>query len=144
MANYANGKFTPKNPQKYIGKHVPNYRSGWEFVMMKFLDSNPHVLQWASEAISIPYIHPITGKRKNYIPDFFVVYRDKTGKQIAEMIEVKPKRQSVLENNMGTPKEKAIVAINHAKWEAAQHYCQRNGFNFRVITESDIFHNGKK
>ena len=77
---YAQGTYTIKHPQKYVGKGKPRYRSGWELTFMIFCDNNDKVLQWASEAIVIPYIHPITGKRKNYIPDFFIVYQDKTGK----------------------------------------------------------------
>jgi hypothetical protein len=40
MAKYAQGIFTPKNPQKYVGKHAPKYRSGWEEKYMNYLDSN--------------------------------------------------------------------------------------------------------
>jgi hypothetical protein len=29
MSRFAQGKFTPKNPEKYIGKKTPTYRSGW-------------------------------------------------------------------------------------------------------------------
>ena len=94
---YAQGRYTVRNPQKYVGKGKPTYRSGWELTFMIFCDSNDKVLQWASESIAIPYIHPITGKRKNYIPDFFIVYQDRTGKKKAELIEIKPKAQSIIE-----------------------------------------------
>jgi hypothetical protein len=70
MAKYAQGIFTPKNPQKYIGKHAPRYRSGWEQVFMRFCDENDNVLRWASEALAIPYKNPFTGKNTVYIPDF--------------------------------------------------------------------------
>ena len=33
------------------------------------------------------------GKHTIYVPDFFIVYADKKGKQHAEVIEVKPKNQ---------------------------------------------------
>ena len=94
MANYAQGIFVPTNPQKYIGKHNPKYRSGWEFTFMQFCDKNSIVLQWYSESLIIPYIHPLTGKRTNYIPDFLVVYEDKFGKTKAELVEIKPKKQA--------------------------------------------------
>ena len=29
MAKYQQGRYTPKNPKKYIGKGIPVYRSGW-------------------------------------------------------------------------------------------------------------------
>lgn len=144
MANYAQGIFTPKNPEKYIGKHKPKFRSGWEFTFMQFCDNNKAVLKWASEAISIPYIHPLTGKKTNYIPDFFIVYQNKHGHQLAEVVEIKPKKQSLIESRVASAKDRAVVAINHAKWGSAMAYCKQNGFTFRVITEDDLFYAGKK
>jgi hypothetical protein len=144
MANYAQGIYTPKNPEKYIGKHKPKFRSGWEFTFMQFCDNNKAVLKWASEAISIPYIHPLTGKKTNYIPDFFIVYQNKYGRQLAEVVEIKPKKQSLIESRVASAKDRAVVAINHAKWGSAMAYCKQNGFTFRVITEDDLFYNGRK
>ena len=54
MAKWAQGIFTPKNPKKYVGKHAPKYRSGWELTFMTFCDGNSSVLYWASEAIIVP------------------------------------------------------------------------------------------
>ena len=140
---YAQGIFIPTNPQKYVGNHKPKYRSGWEFTFMQFCDKNKNVLQWASEAIIIPYMHPLTGKRTNYIPDFLVVYENKHGQQRAEIVEIKPKKQSVIESKMSA-QNKLVVAVNHAKWQAANAYCKRNGLLFRVITEDDLFRNGTR
>lgn len=143
MANYAQGLFTPKNPQKYVGKHTPKYRSGWEWTFMQFCDLNENILYWASESMVIPYRHPLTGKKANYIPDFFVVYRNKHGRQIAEVVEIKPKKQSIIESKVASARDRAVVAINHAKWAAANAYCKQQGLTFRVITETDLFRNGK-
>jgi len=144
MARFAQGKYTPKHPEKYVGKHVPQYRSGWELTFMTFCDTNNNVLYWASEAIKIPYRHPFTGKPTNYIPDFFVVYQNKFGKKIAEMVEIKPKKQSIIESKVASAKDRMIVAINHAKWQAASAYCKSQGYAFRVITEDDLFYNGSR
>ena len=100
MARFAQGQFTPTQPQKYIGK------------------------------------------RTNYIPDFFVVYENKYGKKIAEVVEIKPKKQSLIESKTANAKDRMVVAINHAKWKAAMAYCQSQGFTFRVITEDQLYHNG--
>lgn len=143
MAKWAQGTYVPKNPQKYVGKHTPRYRSGWELTFMTFCDNNNHVLYWASEAIAIPYRHPLTGKPTNYIPDFFVVYQNKRGQKIAEMVEIKPKKQSIIESK-ASAKDKLVVAVNHAKWQAASAYCKQQGYTFRVITEDDLFYNGRK
>lgn len=144
MAKWAQNFYTPKNPHKYVGKKKPYYRSGWELVFMQFCDSNENVIQWASEAIAIPYKNPLTGKPSQYIPDFFVLYENKRGQQVAEIVEIKPKKQSLIESRTASAKDRAIVAVNHAKWAAAKAYCQRLGVAFRVITEDDIFYNGRK
>lgn len=140
---YAQGIFTPKNPQKYIGKHKPKYRSGWELTFMMFCDNNDKVLKWASEAIVIPYIHPLTKKRTNYIPDFFLQYQDKLGRIRAEIVEIKPKKESIIESKVVSARTAATVAINHAKWKYAQAYCKAQGLTFRVVTEDDLFYNGR-
>ena len=143
MANWAQGIYEVKNPQKYVGKHKPKYRSGWEFTFMNFCDNNKNIIFWASEAIAIPYRNPLTGKPSRYVPDFFVVYENKFGKQIAEVVEIKPKKQSVIESK-ASARDRAAVAVNYAKWDAATKWSRRNGCTFRVITEDDIFHQGRK
>jgi hypothetical protein len=144
MANYAQGTFTPKNPQKYVGKHKPKYRSGWELTFMTFLDTHKSVTHWASESMSVPYRSPLDGKMHMYIPDFFVVYQNKFGKAIAEVVEIKPKKQSLIESRTASARDRAVVAVNHAKWQAATAYCKMQGFAFRVITENDLFRNGSR
>ena len=144
MANFAQGKYQVKNPHKYVGKSQPKYRSGWELTFMMFCDNHDGVIQWASEAIQIPYRNPLTGKQTVYIPDFFVVYQDKTGAQKAEIVEIKPKKQSLIESRVASAKERATVALNHAKWAAAMAYCKRIGCTFRVITEDDLFYKGNR
>ena len=143
MPRYAQGIFIPTNPEKYVGNHKPKYRSGWEFTFMQFCDKNKSVLKWASEAIYIQYRHPFTGKPTNYIPDFFIVYENKYGKQIAEVVEIKPKKQSLIESKLANARDRAVVAVNHAKWQAANAYCKKNGLTFRVITENELFRNGR-
>ena len=143
MAKYAQGIYTPKNPQKYVGKHKPRFRSGWEQVFMRFCDENDSVLYWASEAIAIPYKNPFTGKNTVYIPDFFVVYVNKQGQQLAEVVEIKPKKQSVIESKASN-RDKMVVALNHVKWAAAAAFCKQQGYKFRVVNADQIFHNGKR
>lgn len=143
MANYAKGKFTPKNPDKYIGKNQPRYRSSWELVFMNFCDNNKNIIKWASESIHVPYRNPLTGKQTIYVPDFFVLYEDKFGNKKAEVIEIKPKKQSLIESKVTSARDKAAVVLNHAKWKAANEFCKRSGLVFRVITEDQIFYNGK-
>ena len=143
MSNFAQGVYRPLNPAKYAGKRTPRYRSGWELAFMRFCDMNENILQWASESIVIPYRHPLTGKMTNYVPDFLVVYRDKNNTTKAELVEIKPKKQSIIESKASN-RDRAVVAVNYAKWDAATKWCRRQGLTFRVITEDDIFRNGRK
>jgi len=140
MAKFATGKFTIKNRNKYVGRRDPTYRSSWEFTFMMFCDNNPNILQWASEPFMIPYRNPFTGKRTVYVPDFMIVYVDRNQKQHAEVIEVKPTREARVESARST-RDKASLALNIAKWEAAHDWCRQQGIRFRVVTEQDIFMN---
>jgi hypothetical protein len=142
MSRWAQGPYTVINAAKYVGNGTPRYRSGWELSFMKFCDTNDNVLQWASESVAIPYRHPLTGKMTQYIPDFLITYCTRNNTMRAELIEIKPKKQSVIESKMSN-KDRAIVAINYAKWDAATKWARNNGLTFRVITENDMFHNGK-
>ena len=143
MANFRQGEYTVLNRQKYVGKGNPRYRSGWEMTFMMFLDSNDNVLQWASESVRIPYKNPLTNKMTMYVPDFIVTYRGPNNTVKAELIEIKPKRQSLIESKM-KDNERMVVAINYAKWDAATKWARSQGLTFRVITEDQIFHQGNK
>lgn len=144
MGRFAQGKFQLKNPAKYVGTKTPTYRSGWEFHFMKFCDEHPAVAQWASEAIRIPYRNPLTGKQTIYVPDFFIAYADRSGKQRVELIEVKPKNQTLKEKTGRSKTNQAHWIVNQAKWESARAWCKQKGILFRIVTEDDIFHNGRK
>ena len=143
MPNFAQGVFTPRNPSKYVGKGNPRFRSGWEHAFFVFCDNNDAVLEWASEAISIKYRHPLTGKITNYVPDVFLRYRTRNNKICTEIIEIKPRKQSLIEGRM-SERDRMVVAINHAKWQAARIWCQRAGIVFRVINEDSLFRQGRK
>tara|TARA_B100001057_G_scaffold372893_1_gene377292 strand:+ start:62162 stop:62599 length:438 start_codon:yes stop_codon:yes gene_type:complete len=144
MAKFAQGRYTLKFPQKYVGRKTPLYRSSWEFAFMKFCDENPNVAKWASESIRIPYKNPLTGKHTIYVPDFFIAYADRKGKQRAELIEVKPENQTLRENVGKSKFNQAQYVQNMAKWEAARAWCKQKGLYFRVISEKDIFHQGTR
>ena len=144
MAKFAQGKYTLKNPEKYVGTKTPTYRSSWEFAFMRFCDENPSVEKWASEAIRIPYKNPFTGKHTIYVPDFFIAYSDAKGNQRVEVIEVKPDNQTTKENVGNSRANQMHWALNQVKWEAARAWCKQKNIFFRVITEKDIFHQGQR
>lgn len=142
MSTYQQGNYQPKNGEKYIGKHIPKYRSGWELKFMRMCDNHPAILAWASESHRIPYIHPVTGKTKHYVPDFFVVYMDKDGKKHAELVEVKPSGQ--IAGNAKGQYDQAMAVINEAKWHYARQWCKQQGIGFRIITETEMFNKPQK
>lgn len=144
MAKYAQGFYEVKNPQKYIGNGKPKYRSGWELTFMLFCDNNEKIINWASESIRIPYKNPLTGKQTIYVPDFFVVYQNKYGKVLAELVEIKPKKQTLIQEKITSARDKLAIIVNHAKWQAAQAWCKNKGIVFRVINEDQIFINGRR
>lgn len=144
MAKYAQGKYQIINPSKYVGNKTPTYRSGWEHTFMRFCDNNPSVLQWASEAVHINYRNPFTNKNTIYVPDFLIVYQDASGKQHAELIEVKPKKETSLQEAGKSVRAQAAAVLNMAKWEAARAWSRAHNMTFRIVTEDQIFHNGKK
>lgn len=144
MPHFAQGKFKLKNPEKYMGNKTPTYRSGWEFAFMRFCDEHPAITNWASEAVKIPYRNPLTGKYTIYVPDFFIAYADKNGQKRVEVIEVKPENQTLKEKLGRSRHNQASWVVNQAKWEAARAWCKQQGIIFRVVSEHDIFHTGRK
>jgi len=143
MAKFASGKYTVKITEKYMGKRVPTYRSSWEFTFMSFCDNNPAVLNWASEAVSIPYYNPVKGRQTIYVPDFLVVYVDANQKQHTELVEIKPSTETTMEGARSY-RDKLSVAINMAKWAAADSWARANNMRFRVVTEFDLYRNQKR
>ena len=144
LPSFAKGKFFPKDKEKYIGLKTPTYRSSWEHAFMRLCDEHPNVAKWASESIKIPYRHPFTGKYTVYVPDFFIVYTDKNGRKNAELVEVKPKSQTNMMDAGKSFAKKKQVALNMAKWEAANAYAKQNKIRFRVVSGDQLFHNGSR
>jgi hypothetical protein len=70
---------------------------------MRFLNSVIQMMlcySGRSESIAIPYRNPITGKSSQYIPDILMTYRTRGNQVRAELIEIKPRKQSVIEEKM--------------------------------------------
>ena len=112
--------------------------------MNKFLDTNPNILRWSSEEIKIPYIKPTDGKSHFYYPDYWVEYKNREGRIVRELVEVKPSAQAKPPTTRGKKRstiihEQTAYAVNMAKWAAALKWCQDRGMTFRVITEKGLF-----
>lgn len=138
--NYSQGHYKPINPEKYVGSNMPIWRSSWEYKVMVMFDTNPNISSWASESLKIPYQNPFTGKHTVYVPDFVVTYVDANGNRKAEIIEVKPAKETFIEQAK-SQHARAAVALNSFKWAAAHAFAKHHGMTFRVLTESNIFNN---
>lgn len=143
MPRFAKGRFQPVNPDKYLGNTQPTYRSSWELAFMRFCDNHSSVLKWSSEPIRLPYVHPLTGKRTTYVPDFLIQYQDRNSNVKTEMIEVKPANQALKEATGRNKRNQAHYVVNQAKWAVAKEYCKQQGIFFRVVTENEMFHTGR-
>jgi len=139
---FKQGVFKPKNQAKYIGKEDPVYRSGWELKFFRWCDDNANVVEWASEAIVIPYVSPLDRKVHRYHTDGVVAIKE--GNIIKKyIIEIKPSAQTVLpikgRKRMSTMVyETARYAQNQAKWDAARKWCQKYGYSFLILTEKEL------
>jgi hypothetical protein len=90
---------------------------------MRVLDAHPYVLAWASESHRIPYFNPLTNRQTVYVPDFFMIYQDKTGQRHAEFIEIKPAGQVL--GKAKSQQQKAQAIVNEAKWKAAKTFAEK-------------------
>ena len=138
------GRFKPKNYKKYKGDPTNVfYRSLWERRFMVYCDNNPNILEWGSEEIIIPYKSPLDKKVHRYFPDFFIKYKNSSGKIVREIIEVKPKR------HLSPPKEPRrktkrylgevnTYIVNQAKFKAAEEFCKDRKLGFRILTEEHL------
>ena len=142
---HSKGFFTPRHPEKYVGDlNKIVYRSSWELDFMKFLDNNIRVIKWGSETIPIPYVKPTTGRVHKYYPDFYVEYYNSKGGIVQDIVEVKPESQirkpTVKGKSKKTQLHEALTwSINMAKWRSAKLFCDKYGFNWRVMSEKEIF-----
>lgn len=150
------GYFKPKNPQKYTGDPTNIvYRSGWELLVMKYLDENTNVVKWSSDGLdmdnmptdksglAVPYVSPVDKRVHRYFPDFLAEIRTANGEIRTFMLEVKPKAQTK-EPKKKTRKTKRYISevvtwgINQEKWKSAIEYCKKRGWEFRLITEDEL------
>lgn len=139
------GKFTPTNRSKYRG-NITNivWRSSWELRFLKYLDTNPSVLEYASEEIVVPYISPLDNQVHRYYVDFYAKIQKPDGTIRKYLVEVKPYNQTIqpkvpkriTENYM---KVVNTYLVNKAKWKAAINFCSKNGLEFIVLTEYALF-----
>ena len=140
---YRQGTYKPVNSFKFKGSKYPRYLSSWELKFFKWCDRNPHVVEWSSESVHIPYISPVDGKMHRYLVDNAVHIRE--GNNIVKyLIEIKPSKQTRPPTTHGNKKRSTIVyehatwGVNQAKWTAAKNWADKNKYIFQIVTEKDF------
>ena len=147
---YINGLYKCKNSNKYIGdSNAIIYRSSYELKFCQFCDTSDSVIKWSSEPFSIPYFNEFDNKKHSYFIDFYAkIFNELQGKPIDYLIEIKPsaKLKKPKRPKKATPKklktfnESAIEYIrNMSKFSAAKLYASSIGYEFKIITELQLF-----
>ena len=140
-----NGKYRLRHPKKYKGDPTNIvYRSLWERKFMNYCDLTENVSEWQSEEFWIPYRSPIDNRVHRYFPDFYIKYKDSSGKRRSVVIEVKPKSQTKMPPQNPKKRTKSwaysvrTYAVNQAKWKAAREFCADCNFEFKIMTEDNL------
>lgn len=138
------GYFKPRNIKKYKGD-VNNiiFRSLLERNVMKFFDDHSNIIEWSSEEVVIPYFNPLDNAWHRYFVDFSCVLRTSDNKTKKLLIEVKPEKFT---KQPTKPKrqtrqylsEVTMYITNKHKWDAAEEWCKKNGYEFKILTEKNI------
>jgi len=144
---YLQGYYNPTNKSKYVGKGKPFFRSSWESRVFFWCDTNRNVLEWSVESIAIPYLYEIDQRIHRYYPD--VIAKIQTSQGIKKyIIEIKPYRQTLEpkkpKNKNKKRQDRFIYETlrfikNKNKWNATEQYCKKYGFEFKIITEKDLW-----
>ncbi|HPM74244.1 MAG TPA: head completion protein [Saccharofermentans sp.] len=143
---YKQGKFVPRNKEKYIGCLQKIYfRSAWELQCFRYMDLNPAILQWGSESTVVEYVDPSrAGTTHRYFIDLSFTVKDKTGKISKIYCEVKPHKETIMpvkgrKSDKRYYEEAMTYIRNTAKWNAASKFAEAKGAKFIILTEKEIF-----
>ncbi len=148
MAQYKQGYFKPRNPQRYKGNATDIvYRSSLELKFLMYLDSHPQVIRYASEEgfMVVTYVNPLTGRSHRYFPDMWFQKKDKNGIVKTFLVEVKPHSETLpptkpkdARSSKRFMRQAATYAINRRKWDAAEAVCAKKGWEFKIITDRHL------
>lgn len=109
---------------------------------MSWADKNPSVLKWSSEEVIIPYFSKVDNSMHRYFVDFAILVQKKDGSTKRYLIEIKPKIQTVppvkKKNTNKYIESLATYSVNTSKWAAASAWCNKNNFEFMILTEDHL------
>lgn len=144
MGKYYSGKYKVKNPQKYMGSATDViYRSSWELKFMNWCDNDKSIIKWSSEETIIPYRCGTDNRLHRYFVDFKIQVKTNSGIK-TYLVEVKPSAQVTPPKYPGRKTKRYLTEAmtfvkNQSKWEAAKEYCRVRNWEFKIITEKDLF-----
>lgn len=122
IKNNCGKKNTGFFPSSKNGRSIA-YESLLEKDLMYLLEFDDNVTAFTEQPLTIEY--NILDKKRRYTPDLKVVRKNKT-----QIIEIKPKAK--LLKLLNDEKEKS-------KFDAAKYYCNSNGYEFKFVTDEDIY-----
>lgn len=144
--NYQQGMYQLKNPDKCInGKNEVRYLSSYEKFVWEWADNNKNVIRWGAETVIVPYYSSVKGRKARYIVDMYIEYRNKKGEIKKAIAEVKPYAQTIPPTTSNKKKRSTLITeqttwiTNQEKWKAAQAYANERGWDFKILTEREIF-----
>ena len=141
------GQYRPVNESKYVGQGPIIYRSSWERKYCMYCDRTEDIISWSSEPFSIEYFNPLTKKIHKYYPDFWIKVRKQDGTYAEYLVEIKPKKSTIVPKE---PKRKTEQAVknyryavetyvkNLAKARAAKAFAKDRGMKYIILTEDSI------
>jgi hypothetical protein len=141
-SGFYKGVYIVENKEKYKGKNNPIYRSSWESKFCHWLDFHQSITNWCFECLTIPYFNYIDKKMHKYITDFCFQEIDSKGNKRRFVVEIKPEKQlrppkmpknKNVKAQMRYENECHVYAKNRYKWKAADEYCKKYGFEFRIV-----------
>ena len=138
------GRYNPLNPHKYIGDYSNIiYRSLWERKFMIFCDTSKNILKWSSEEIAIPYYFHIDKKMHKYFVDFVIQVKEQNNAIKTYLVEIKPLAQTMRPVKRKTTKKYLREILewekNKSKWQSAIQYAKEKNWEFKILTEKDLF-----
>ena len=138
------GKFIPVNKGKYKGNYrIITFRSSWEYSFFKWADKNPNVICWSSEEVVIPYFSSADNKNRRYFMDIYIKFTN--GKEFlfeikphCETMPPKPPKRKTDKSQRRFLKQLYTFQVNTDKWNEAQLYSIKRGYEFRILTEHSL------
>lgn len=132
----------------HIGKYKGDatkivFRSSWELMAFKWIDSCKQIVAWSSETTIVPYIG-VDGKPHRYFVDLWVMLEN--GKRF--IIEIKPSSKLVKPRKTAKKKDSTYLSqlkeyhTIQIKKAAAEAYAKEYGMEYKIWTEK-TFNIGK-